>query len=311
MDTVDEKRKTITNDSAEIKDARVIANYGDPGLNEDYHFDILSRYVIVMLESCDRIITADKWWKMLAVVRRPKQLWINVEGGVATSPASQQRSDALGNINVGYAANYSVNGIPTMNIPYALGERIKIKKISQVQQINSPDGNPGAIFQSAFSIWTPQTSQYGAWYNQGANLPYFQGNDSGLYILYNKTISPLNNNGLFAFYISKSQYEAFVLTINQNNTTALPGIQSIFAGQWNGITQVYDANGGYLFGNGLTSESFNMVEYDDINIGGKARTGTNECIPLVVATPNSFPTPAIRAVGTIVYNPTYSPVQTQ
>lgn len=307
MDTVDEKRKTIANDNAEVKDARVIANYGDPGLQEDYHFDILSRYIIVMFESCDRIPTIDKWWKMFAVVRRPQQLWINAQGGVAASPSSQQRSDALGNINVGYAANYSVNGIAPINQPYTLGERIKIKKISNPQ--TTSDTNP-TFFQSAFTVWTPSTSQYGSWYNQGATLPYFLNNSQLVYGLYNQTIQPINNNGLFSMFLSKSQYESFILTINQNaNQLTIQNLQSIFDGSWGGFTQVYDANGGYLFGNGLTFQTLNMVEYDDINIGNKSRIATSQCIPLVVTTPDSFPTPSVRSVGTINYTPTYATIK--
>ena len=98
MTSLDEKRKTAQNVNSEILDARVIANYGDPGLDEDYHFDILSRYVVVMIESCYRILTKDKWFKMLAIVQRPRHLWIETSAGFVNNPPNQKRADANGNV---------------------------------------------------------------------------------------------------------------------------------------------------------------------------------------------------------------------
>jgi hypothetical protein len=53
------------------------------------------------------------------------------------------------------------------------------------------------------------------------------------------------------------------------------------------------------------------VEYEDINVGNKQRLSSNECMPLIVATPNTFPTPKVRSVGTIQYNPTYATIVKQ
>src|SRR5438034_2377400 len=125
----DEKRKSLINSREDIKEARVVANYGDPGLDEDYHFDILSRYVIVQLDSCKRVPTSNKWSSMFAIVARPQHLWIDAPEGKSSSPSSQKRSDAVGNVNVGTATSPSVNGIARINQPYELGEIIKIKKI--------------------------------------------------------------------------------------------------------------------------------------------------------------------------------------
>ena len=86
------------------------------------------------------------------------------------------------------------------------------------------------------------------------------------------------------------------------------GLTSIFNGTWGGNQAVYSANGGYVFGNGSVYMRMNTLAYEDTNLGNKARVATNECIPLVVATPNTFPMPSARAIGTINYNPTYSPI---
>src|ERR1035441_10974102 len=107
MTSRDEKKRTAMNMKSEIMDARIVANYGDPGLDEDYQFDLLSRYVIVMLESTNRILTQDKWYRMLAVVQRPSHLWIQVAGNLAAVVDSQKRTDVRGNVNVGSAMNYS------------------------------------------------------------------------------------------------------------------------------------------------------------------------------------------------------------
>ena len=112
-----------------VFDATVVANYGDPGLSEDYHADLLSRYVICKLESSNRTLTSDKYKNMIVVVKRPESLWINYQGGFLSNPTAQKRVDYDLNTNVGSAANYSTNTIPAINYPYQLGEKIKIKLI--------------------------------------------------------------------------------------------------------------------------------------------------------------------------------------
>ena len=40
----------------------------------------------------------------------------------------------------------------------------------------------------------------------------------------------------------------------------------------------------------------------------KQRVEVNECMPLIIASPNQFPTPKYRQAGAIVYLPSYSVV---
>ena len=178
--SMDEKRKSIANSNAEIVEARVVANYGDPGLDENYHFDILSRYVIVMIESAYRIPTINRWNKVLAVVARPKHLWITAEGGRAASPNSQRRSDSMGNISIGLAGSFSTAGIPRINSPYKLGELIKIKKLPIPHIVGRSD-----LFVSEFSN---SEFTYEDWHSEGSTLDYFVGNTTRLDGLKAKTL---------------------------------------------------------------------------------------------------------------------------
>lgn len=296
-----EKKKTRTNYNAEIMEARVIANYGDPGLDEDYHFDVLSRYVLVMFESCQRVLTGDKQNSMLALVKRPSNLWVSCIGPSSTSPINQQRSDSAGNVSVGLAGGFSTNGISRISPAYSFGEIIKVRKIAHPIQPNDD------FFKSTFSKWDATTWSYGGWHSEGSTLPYFT-NDDMKESLREKTIEPVANSSQYYMgYLHRYQYEAFALNLFQGNSPVSNAIATIFNKTWGGNPAVYTANGGYVF----ASRDYlliNSVGFEDINIGGKARVADNECVPLVVTTPGSFPIPSQRAIGTIQYNPTYSPI---
>jgi len=305
MTSTDEKKKTAINTKSEILDARVIANYGDPGLDEDYHFDILSRYVIVMIESCDRILTMDKRFQMIAVVQRPAHLWIQAAGGLAASRATQKRSDVRGNINTGLSSNYAVKGIPRINQAYQLGETIKIRRLPTTYTAATYP----AFFKSDFNIWTSDTFQYNGWHSEGSSLPYINNDPDKILGLTTKTIEPVagDPNWNFNFYLNKLQYEIFMLNNNNQNSALVDTLTKIFSGQWFKGTPVYSAHGGYAFytNNYLL---FSACGYEDINVSNKMRTSSNECMPLIVAAPERFPTPKQRVVSTIAYNPTYSTI---
>ena len=53
---------------------------------------------------------------------------------------------------------------------------------------------------------------------------------------------------------------------------------------------------------------FTYVEWEDTNQGNKQRLSRDECMPLVIASPNNFPTPKERKLGSIVYEPAYATV---
>jgi len=303
MNSLDEKRRTASNNRAEVIDARVVANYGDPGLDEDYHFDILSRFVIVMIESCYRVLTTDKWFKMLAVVQRPRHLWISTNGGMASSPSVQERIDNYGNVTKGTSLNPSIRGISRMNKEYALGETIKIRKLPSPFTLNTYP----AFFASDFP--KPSLTNYptnGTWHTQGNTIPYIAESDNSESWLRQKNLwAVANDDWLHYMTVNKLQFEAFNLSIA--DTSVYDNMTNIFNGTWKGYTPVYSANGGYVF-QGNSYVLLGSCEYEDINVGNKVRSGSNDCIPLVVTTPNTFPTPKTRAAGTINYNPTYATI---
>lgn len=299
----DEKRKSNVNTNANFVEARVIANYGDPGLDENYHFDILSRFIIVMIESSYRVPTVDKWANMFAMVMRPKHLWINAEEGRSESPNSQKRSDQLGNLSVGLASDNSISGIGRINYPYQLGELIKIKKLPQALKVGIDQE-----FISAFN--DSDQNSYGDWHTQGSTLSYFSGKQNRINGLKLKAVDQLDNSNLYKYagMLFKYQYEAFMLNLALSDSGLSQILPNIFGNILSKSNGVYLANGGYIFQN-FDRVQLLAAEYVDVNIGDKQRTiGTDGCLPLIVATPNNFPTPKVRAVGTISYNPTYATI---
>ena len=303
MTSLDEKKKTLHNSQSEVLDARVIANYGDPGLDEDYHFDILSRYVVVMLESTFLVPTVDRWVGMFAIVRRQSHLWIQTAGGISSSPATQQRSDAKGNVSVGLAGSFSTKGIPRMNQSYQLGEQIKIRRLpTALTSATYP-----AFFQSDFTTFDNTNGFYNSWHTDGVTLPYINNDPTKTQYLRTKTLTSTATQGTYYFNLNKIQYEAFTLALSVSNSIMSSVMTQIFSNTWYNGTPVYQANGGYVFGS-KASVNLGACSFEDINLNNKMRLATNECIPLVVATPTAFPTPKQRAVGTIAYTPTYSPI---
>lgn len=297
-----EQRITKSNQDSDILEAKIIANYGDPGLDEDYHFDLLSRYVVVMIASYQRVLTSDKYEKMIAIVRRPETLWVSAASTPDNNPTNQVRQDASQNTSQGIAGSFSSNGISRIYPAYSFGETIRIRKTHDTIQ------PPNSFFYSAFTKWDSSTWSYGGWHSDGSTLPYFKSDDMKSN-LRQKTINPIAaGSHYYQGFMHKMHYEAFALSINQGDSAMANGLASIFDSTWGGNPAVYNANGGYVFGNGGTFVLLNTLAYEDMNLGHKARVSSNDCIPLVVTTPNTFPAPSSRSIGTIIYNPTYSPI---
>lgn len=303
MSALDEKRKSLSNSKSDVLDARVVANYGDPGLDEDYHFDFLSRYVVVMLESSFRVPSLNKWAGLFAIVKRPTHLWITAEEGKSSSPNTQKRADSIGNISVGVAGSFSSEGVPRINEPYQLGELIKIKKLAAPERVTE-----SSLFISAFSEGLDSYLTYNSWHTEGSTLSYFAGNQTRIDSIKFKTLfQPFNDPFVYGVRLFKYQYEAFFLTLASQDNNLYNYGASIFDNTLPSSDPVYNANGGYVFKN-VDYIDLIASEFEDLNIGNKQRTSTSECLPLIVTTPNSFPTPRTRAVGTISYNPSYSPI---
>jgi len=305
----DEKKKSVAN-KGEILDARIVANYGDPGLDEDYGFDILSRFLIVSIESPLVVPMQENWYKRLVVVFRPENLWINAEEGLSSSPSSQKRSDAIGNINQGLAGSPTTNGITRISSPYQINEKIKIKRLAEPVQWNSYDPS----FNSVFALHDDQLI-YKPWHMQGSTFPFFSAHPERILSLRAKTLfrpdfspTPWNRFGMTLY---KSQYEAFFFYVaaGYGNVSAqlTAYAENMFGDELNSNSAIYNANGGYVFRKN-PFVSFMSIDFIDLNITNKQRISTNECMPLIVTVPNSFPTPKARTLGTIAYNPTYATI---
>jgi len=285
-----------------VFDATVVANYGDPGLAEDYHADFLSKFVICKLESSNRTLTSDKFKNMIIVVKRPETLWISYDGGFLNNPANQRRVDYNLNANVGSAGNYSTNVIPAINIPYSLGDRIKVKLIKDENY--SYLTNKDSFFSSQCNVWDASSSAIGyyqGWHNQGLNSNPYVSQNNGASNIQIKTIFPTDNtNTFYTIALNKTQYEAFSLTMYPEQAANLIALFS----NTSSFKYYYKGNGGYSYQNEFML-NLNFLKYEDMNTMGRARTTTTNCIPLIVSAPNTFTAPAARAAGTVNYLPTY------
>jgi hypothetical protein len=306
---VNEKRKSLNSSKCkdgQIIEARVVANYGDPGIDEDYGFDLLSRFLIVSIESCYRIPTTNSWHRNLAIVFRPKNLWINAEEGLASSPSEQKRSDAFGNINQGLSSSSTLNGIPRIDSPYRINEVIKIKKLPN--SVKNLSNDP--VFDSVFNNYTDENYAYNSWHNEGSTFPYFAGNESRTEFLKTKTLfKPYEDTAPFRYgmCLHKYQYESFFFNVAIDNQELTDYVFTMFEGELENTNPIYTANGGYIF-NKYDSVKFMSIDYEDINVTNKQRLATNDCLPLIVTTPQSFPTPKVRNTSLLSYNPTYSTI---
>ena len=299
-----------TDDKNSILNATVVANYGDPGLQEDYFADILSQYVICCIESSARTLTNDRWPKMLVIVERPKELWISYQSNIfVNNPNVQSRVDANNNVNTGPAASYTSNTIAPISNLYNLGDTIQIRKKKNVD--GSSVSNQSLLFTSACpaSIYGPQTQYYGSWYNQGGGNPYIQANNSSS-ALSLKTITPVStypsnnvaansNQNLYNVMINKIQYEAFALNKYPPYNDVMV---SLFQGQ-SDYNYYYQGNGGYAFINNYFLYMTTCV-YEDLNLNAKQRIPNVNCLPLVVCTPQTWTVPSVRSPSTINYSPT-------
>ena len=348
---------------------KVIANAGDPGLTENEHFDILSRFLICEKESGNRVPTNHQYGKLYYLVKRPEALWIGAEAvGSHPNYAETRRKDYAGNVTVGKASYPSIKTIPNINRPYTVGEIITAKKIPRMEIPETsaffssafPYSWGGADFQDIYSagkdkiIGVPDdrckfSTEYWTHYGPASSVTVAPGkifdqagnlvktNNIGTVVKQLKPLFPSANNyrspvtkaqslagvsRMYDFPLSTHNYWMILhyylvhysLGIcNPDNMTTIEALK-------NG-TQKYQGNGqvdfegkpypnlinrkgGFLGQNIILSN----VQYEDVNMDDKQRVEVNECMPLIIASPNQFPTPKYRQAGAIVYQPSYSVV---
>jgi hypothetical protein len=366
---------------------KVVGNAGDPGLTEPYFFDILSRFVLCMIEPTTKVPTNSSYFRQFFLVKRPEHLWVSCEGAPELDPgklfATTRRKDAQGNLNVGSPGTYTINTIPNLSENYAIGQTLQCRKIPKEWAGASP------VFISAFV--NDDFEQFYGKAKGAANLPYKAGGGRtgvgkmlpaatlDLTMQYSSSywtahgtqtnlagagargnlehklkplmaampyyISAVKNAGTsresgmpsantFWFVLHYYMIDWFLGVTNPQNTTTIEklkvGLHKYQLGFDPATGQklknlfpsgsrkhfVTDDKGQVISAGTVQTDKkyitknipFGLCEWEDTNQGNKQRISRDECMPLVIASPNNFPTPKERKVGAIIYNPAYATV---
>ena len=303
------KQNSLKTDGQSFK-AYVVANYGDPGLEQNIYCDILSRYVIAVKDPLKIPVTSSPITTSsttgsygsihlqdnIILVRRPQNLWISCPSGsqsqdfssypIATNKlALLKRQDAAGNQNIGYYGSYSESNILPINRTYKLGEEITVQKL---QDYLSPDDD---FFTSIFPDKFSNNSTYydddffANIQKRGIALPNTI--VDGKLVGGGKDTSLFNaSKRYFCIKLSKKVYEDF--------------IKSFYQGSRNLNSQVAYGFNYYFKLNNQTI--YTCCSYIDVNSDSKARESSSSCLPTIVAPPDSFLTPKQRTTQTITYS---------
>jgi hypothetical protein len=294
-----EKQKQIT------KKAKIVGLWGDPGLSEYHHFDILSRFLIVQIEPFRECVTRNRTSQMLHLVLRPKELWIQSQAG----GNNKIRRDVWGNINEQNTnppldssngglehARFLAQNIQPITPSYKIGDEILISKIETPlnnggygtgKARNKNDTYDGVrVFSSDDSrITTPDAKMSLSYslleqsYNNAQIENYF--NQSGMkydcsfyFKAYHKILKTLAKKTVIG---NLGANIAFTNTSNDGLITRLGGIASHII-------------------------NFNAVSFIDANVDKRTRPNASSCVPVVVVNPSTFPTAAQRNIGGININ---------
>lgn len=295
--------------------AKVVGLWGDPGLTEYYNYDVLSRFLLVQVAPYNEVPTANDASAIIKLVLRPESLWIK---HVITS-AGAQRRDFYGNINNQLisptdnppnngrnAATFSDKNILPITQSYKVGDELILNRLSQPLHFDSPSTSttkPGtAVGRCQFNgtniflsdqAYTASSFMSQA-YKDSASVP---------------TISTLN---VFSYLLPVVGGFNVVMNSGATSATANTGPYLAALGKMLASAQKYTeiisagistqmtASGllgirGGLFGRYL----YKSVEYIDSNADNRERPRDSGCLPLIVANPSTFPTPANRNLGGI------------
>ena len=267
--------------------AKIIGLWGDPGISEYYNYDILSRFLIVQLEPFDECVTHIRKTQMIKLVLRPKELWISAQAG----GGGKIRRDVWGNLNeqnISPPNDNSNNGLKkaeflSQNIgpitpSYKIGDEITI--IERDKELTPAEGNIDSvnIFQS---------------YDTRANSDqmmsdYYSGLEAATY---ESVIKYFLNNGIFY----SKYFPAYHKNLSKLNKQYIIGRlpqQDAFINT--GLDLKIKRRGGIMGG-----LNFRLVKFEDANVDRRKRMESAACVPIVVANPSTFPTPAQRNTGGI------------
>jgi len=267
--------------------AKVIGLWGDPGISEYYNYDILSRFLIVQLEPFEECVTHIRKTQMIKLVLRPKELWISAQAG----GGGKIRRDVWGNLNeqnISPPNDNSNNGLKkaeflSQNIgpitpSYKIGDEITI--IERDQELTLEKGNVDGV--NVFRSYDTRTN------SDTRMSDYYKSLEAATY---EYVIKYFLNNGIFY-----SQYfPAYHKNLSQLNKQYIIGSlsqQNALADT--GLDLKIKRRGGIMGG-----LNFQLVKFEDANVDRRRRMESSACVPIVVANPSTFPTPAERNTGGI------------
>jgi len=265
--------------------AKVIGLWGDPGISEYYNYDILSRFLIVQLEPFEECVTHIRKTQMIKLVLRPKELWISAQAG----GGGKIRRDVWGNLNeqnISPPNDNSNNGLKkaeflSQNIgpitpSYKIGDEITI--IERDQELTLEKGNVDGV--NVFRSYDTRTN------SDTRMSDYYRSLEAATY---EYVIKYFLNNGIFY-----SQYFPAYL----KNLSKLNKQYNILTKQdpltETGLDLKIKRRGGIMGG-----LNFQLVKFEDANVDRRRRMESSACVPIVVANPSTFPTPAQRNTGGI------------
>jgi len=309
--------------------AMIVANAGDPGIQEDYAYDVLSRFVIALILPTEKfLVTYLDFIKNIVLVKRPEHLWIKPQQPLLQTQGSLQRVDTDNHVNIGNAGSYSTDNIPQINRPYRLGEIITIKRITSPLYLNNEFFNSYFTYDSVSDKLYTNSQNLALDGNSSSALrnlsvypyvvPYFDFNYKN-----NISYNDRKKSSIDAVPISNSPSQMpLSLWLDQFEDTMLQECRT--DNLPNRSYSMFD-NLSYLYGRSLNAPStthaqwkkryldfkgqhqkiiFNTLAYEDVNLDNKARI-KDSCSPLIVAAPQSFPTPTQKTLNTFTFNPTF------
>jgi len=261
--------------------AKIIGLWGDPGISEYYNYDILSRFLIVQLEPFEECVTKYRETQMIKLVLRPKELWISAQA----DGGAKIRRDVWGNLNeqnISPPNDNSNNGLKkaeflSQNIgpitpSYKIGDEITI--IERDQELTPAQGNIDGI--NIFRSYDTRTN------SDQRMSDYYRSLEAATY---QYVIKYFRNNGIFY-----SQYfPAYHKNLSKLNK------QYIIASETETSRDLKIISHGGIM-DGL---NFQLVKFEDANVDRRRRMESAACVPIVVANPSTFPTPAQRNTGGI------------
>ena len=132
--------------------ARIIGNWGDPGVSESGLYDFLSRFLIVEVirdeDSNARIACEKDWQGVIMVVLRPPPLWIfaaeDRNHRVDFTGITNKQINLATDWDVG--ATYESQAIQPITPAYKMGDLITIKKLEFPFHKKLPNGKPGEFY---------------------------------------------------------------------------------------------------------------------------------------------------------------------